>query len=41
MNIFKAKNEKISFLNLKEISMMFSPSQIKEGGFFVVVGKKN
>lgn len=39
-NIFEYSKEKINFLNLKEISLMFSPSQIKEGGFFVVVGKK-
>jgi SAM-dependent methyltransferase len=41
INIFENKKKEISFLTLKEMSMMFSPSQIKEGGFFVVIGKKN
>ena len=39
-NIFEHKKRENSFLTLKEISLMFSPSQINEGGFFVVVGKK-
>ncbi len=40
-NIFNKKSSNYPFLSLKEISMMFSLSQIKEGGFFVVIGKKN
>ena len=40
-NIFEHAEKKTNFLNFKEISLMFSLSQIKEGGFFVVVGKKN
>lgn len=39
-NIFKKNNsEKVSFV--KEFSLAFSPSQIYEGGFFVMIGKKN
>ena len=38
--IFEKHNLEYPFLSIKEISMMFSLSQIKEGGFFVVIGKK-
>ena len=34
----KFKYQKSFFFD--EISLMISPSQIKEGGFFVIVGKK-
>ena len=27
-------------LNIKEITQMFSSSQIEEGGFFIMIGKK-
>lgn len=39
-NIFRKTNRKLKNLFINELLMMFSPSQIKEGGFFVVVGKK-
>ncbi len=39
-NIFEKKGN-IKNLFLKEISMAFSLSQIKEGGFFIIIGKKN
>ena len=39
-NIFEKKGN-IKNLFLKELLMAFSLSQIKEGGFFIVVGKKN
>ena len=39
-NIFE-KKENIKNLFLKEVSMALSLSQIKEGGFFIIVGKKN
>ena len=38
--LFIKKNENTSNLFLKEISQAFSPRQIYEGGFFVVIGKK-
>jgi len=41
IDIFKYKSKNDKFLFLKEISLMFSPSQINEGGFFVIIGKKN
>ena len=34
-----SKNSKLSLL-FKEIAQSFSPHQIKEGGFFVMIGKK-
>ena len=40
-NIFNKNYSNDPFLSLKEVLMMFSISQIKEGGFFVVIGKKN
>lgn len=39
-NIFEKKGN-IRNLFIKEISMAFSLSQIKEGGFFIIIGKKN
>ena len=39
-NIFNCKNKNHKFLKLKEISLIFSLSQINEGGFFVIIGKK-
>ena len=39
-NIFEPSKKEIKYINLHEISLMFSPAQIKEGGFFVAVGKK-
>ena len=41
IDIFKNEKKENSFSTLKEMSLMFSPSQIKEGGFFVVIGRKN
>lgn len=38
-NLFE-KKDYINNLFLKELSMTFSLSQIKEGGFFIIVGKK-
>lgn len=38
-NIFEP-SKKIKFLSLNEICLMFSTAQIKEGGFFVTVGRK-
>ena len=34
-----SKNSKLNLL-LKEIAQSFSPHQIKEGGFFIMIGKK-
>ena len=41
IDIFKNEKKENSFSTLKEMTLMFSPSQIKEGGFFVVIGRKN
>ncbi len=39
-DIFTSKGESEEISLLRELSLMFSLSQIKEGGFFVIVGKK-
>ncbi|MDC0044216.1 methyltransferase domain-containing protein [Candidatus Pelagibacter sp.] len=41
-NLLKEQKKPSNFkIRLKEISMTFDHSQIKEGGFFIMVGKKN
>ena len=39
-NIFTSKNSNKQNSFFKELALMFSSSQIKEGGFFVIIGKK-
>ena len=39
-DLFKKKFKYQKSFFFDEISLMISPSQIKEGGFFVIVGKK-